>query len=150
VTARELRAEYEALQAREKSARALLASAPALHDEEGPLAHEVENLERALLHREHRQRQDESERPVSQRVAAFGFQVLFIAPIVAMLGITIGRRLRNEAALAVLLLAVGGLVVLAWGVRPVRHALLRSLSPEWRFVRRTRRKLGAWAAATKE
>jgi hypothetical protein len=140
VTGRALREEYEALQAREKRVReALAASEPSLHEEEARLSQELDWLERTLEQREERAARQLARRPVSQRVAAFGFDVLFVVPIVSMLGITIGRRLRNEVEFSVLLLAVGLLIIALWVIRPVRTALLRLLSPEWRFVRRARR-----------
>jgi hypothetical protein len=141
VTARELRQAYEALQVREKRAQEALAASHPSRDEQARLAQELDGLERALVQREARSARQLARRPVSERVAAFGFDVLFVAPIVSMLGITIGRRLRNEVELSVVLLAVGLLIIALWVIRPVRTALLRALSPDWRFVRRARREL---------
>ncbi|MEW5742731.1 MAG: hypothetical protein AB1938_27690 [Myxococcota bacterium] len=139
---RALRTEYEALQAREKRAREVLsASAPAVHVEVEHLSLEVDHLEKALRERESRATRRLASRPVSQRVAAFGFQVLFVAPIVAMVGVALGRQARYQPEVAWVLLVSGLLLTLSWVVGPLRTAVLRGVSPAWRLVRRARRAL---------
>lgn len=141
---RALRERYEALQVREREAKAALAaSESALLDEAAHLEQEVEALEKSLTEDEARTSRALARRPVSQRVAAFGFQVLFVAPIVAMVGVAIGRRLRHEDEAAVALLVVGLVVLLAWVVRPLRTRLLRRGERRWRVVREARALLKA-------
>lgn len=136
---RALRERYEVLQVREREAKAsLAASESALLDEAAHLEQEVEALEKSLTEGEARTSRAQARRPVSQRVAAFGFQVLFVAPIVAMVGVAIGRRLRHQDEAAVALLVVGLLVLLAWVVRPLRTRLLRRGERRWRVVRQAR------------
>lgn len=141
---RALRSDYEALQVREVRAReALAASAPAVRDEALRLTREVEDLEKALEDREARATRRLDRRPVSQRVAAFGFHVLFVAPIVMMVGVALGRHARYQPAAAWALLLGGVVVTLAWVVSPLRTVALRQVSPSWRLVRRARRAVDA-------
>lgn len=143
MSGRALRAEFEALQVRERQARELLAaSEDALRAEAVILEQEVEALEKALQDGEARTRRALERRPVSQRVAAFGFQVLFVAPIVAMAGVALGRRLRSEREAAVGLLVLGLVLVVAWVAGPLRTRLLRRGEQRWRVVRRARALLG--------
>jgi hypothetical protein len=144
VTDRALRERYEVLQARERELKASLETSRGVWlDEAAHLEQEVEALERALTEREARMRRVEARRPVSQRVAAFGFQVLFVAPIVAMVGVAMGRTLRHQDEAAVLVLVAGVLVLMAAVVRPLRTRLLRRSEPRWRVVRQARALLEA-------
>jgi hypothetical protein len=139
MTGRALRERYEVLQARERELKVSLETSRGVWlDEAAQLAQEVEALERALTGSEARMRRVEARRPVSQRVAAFGFQVLFVAPIIAMVGVAVGRRLRHEGAAAVALLVAGGLVLVASVVRPLWTRLWRWSEPRWRVVRQAR------------
>ncbi|GMU58533.1 MAG: hypothetical protein AMXMBFR34_02960 [Myxococcaceae bacterium] len=145
---RALRSEYEALQAREKRARDVLSgSTPAVQEEVDHLSREVESLEKALEAREAGATRRLNRRPVSQRVAAFGFQVLFVAPMVAMVGVGLGRQLRYQREAAWLLLVGGLLLTLAWMVGPLRTAVLRGASAPWRLARRARRALAVVEAS---
>lgn len=110
-----------------------------MRDEALRLTREVEDLEKALGDREARAARRLDRRPVSQRVAAFGFQVLFVAPIVAMAGVALGRQARYQPAAAWALLLGGLVVTLAWVVGPLRTVALRQVSPSWRLARRARR-----------
>jgi hypothetical protein len=140
VSDRALRSEYEALQVRQRRACEMLAvSDAAVHVEAEQLSREVASLERALVEREARAARRLARRPVSQRVAAFGFHLLFVAPVVAMVGVALGRRTHDQRAVAGLLLACGLALTLAWAVGPLRTALLRRFSSPWRLVRRVRR-----------
>lgn len=146
---RALRERYEALQVREREARAsLAASEAALRDEALHLEQEVEALEKSLADGEARAIRAQARRPVSQRVAAFGFQVLFVAPIVAMAGVALGRRLRHEDEASVMVLVAGLLVLMAWVVRPLRTKLLRRGERRWRVVRQARALLEPAKAAS--
>lgn len=136
---RALRERYEALQVRERRAReALDVSDGVTRDEAAHLGREVDALEKSLSDGEARSSRVMARRPVSQRVAAFGFQVLFVAPIVSMLGVAMGRKLRHQDEAAVLSMVVGLVVVLAWVVRPLRTRLLRRGAWRWRVVREAR------------
>jgi hypothetical protein len=144
MTGRALRERYEVLQAQERELKASLETSRARWlDDAAHLAQEVEALERALTEREVRMRRVEARRPVSQRVAAFGFQVLFVAPIIAMVGVAVGRRLRHEGVAAVALLVAGVLVLVASVVRPLWTRLWRWSEPRWRVVRQARALLEA-------
>lgn len=75
------------------------------------------------------------------RVTAFGFALLFVTPIVAIIGTAAARSLRGQGELAVALL-VGGLVLIsAVSLGRVRRRVARVFSREWRLVRRARREL---------
>jgi hypothetical protein len=75
-------------------------------------------------------------RSTSQRVAAFGFQLLFVAPIVAMGGVALGRQLAGEPWLAVLCLVAGFAAVTTMMVPALSTRALHRTSMAWRVVSR--------------
>ena len=95
------------------------------------LAHEA-SLYRAALQRNERAER----RSTSQRVAMFGFLLLFVGPIAAMFGTALGRMIHGEpwvaaSCLGVGLISVGVLVVPTLTVR-----LFHTASPRWRLLER--------------
>jgi Flp pilus assembly protein TadB len=137
VSDRAARETFEALQSRRARAQELLeATERPTREERDHLLQEVKNFERVLRAREDRAARAEARRAVSQRVAAFGFEVLFVAPIASMAGVALGRQLGAEHVLAALLLLLGVLLAAVWVVRPARQRLLRRFSPAWRALRR--------------
>lgn len=76
----------------------------------------------------------------SGRILAFGFSLLFVTPIVAMIGVSLSKWLRHETELAVVSLISGALLILGIFFGPLRHLVAHRASAEWKRVR----------AATKE
>lgn len=122
-------AQLEALQERRRLARAELEkdSHPAL----AQLAHEMGLFKTALARVERG-----AVRSTSQRVAMFGFLIIFVGPIIAMFGTALGRLLRNETWAAVLCLAGGVAVVLVVVVPTLSTRVLHSTSRQWRLLER--------------
>ncbi len=75
-------------------------------------------------------------RSTSQRVAAFGFQLLFVAPIVAMGGVAMGRQLAGEPWLAVLCLLMGLAAVVTMVVPALSTRARQRTSTAWRLLSR--------------
>ena len=73
------------------------------------------------------------------RLTTLGFALLFVTPIVAMIGVALSKQLRFQPEVAVLCLVFGlGLIfttLLARARRAVAHLVLA----EWRFIARARR-----------
>ncbi|MFZ5444742.1 MAG: hypothetical protein ACOZQL_32415 [Myxococcota bacterium] len=80
---------------------------------------------------------DES-RTTAARLSGFGFTLLFVTPIVAMVGTALARLLRGQVELGVVLLVVGVLTVGAGLSVKVRRSVARVVSREWRLVRAAR------------
>lgn len=73
------------------------------------------------------------------RLMTFGFALLFVTPIVAMIGFSASKSLRHEAELAVSSLVLGLLLILATLLPRARRAVAHLFSAEWRFIHRARR-----------
>lgn len=133
-----LRDELEALQARRHQLAEALASS-----REAPLfvevlEHELDALEKALTRGEARDDRRTARLPIVQRVATFGFVLLFVVPIVAIIGNSLGRSIRGQTELGVALACVGLAVTVATVVRRIRHAAWHSIARPWRLVREAR------------
>lgn len=74
------------------------------------------------------------------RVMSFGFMLLFVTPMVAIIGTALSRSLRGETALAIVLIAVGLAAISATLSWRVRLKVSRAVSPEWRLVRSVTRR----------
>lgn len=73
------------------------------------------------------------------RVMSFGFMLLFVTPMVAIVGTALSRALRGESALAVVMVVLGLGALFATLSWRVRLRVGRWVSPEWRLVRRVTR-----------
>jgi hypothetical protein len=123
------RTALEALQERRRLARLELGKEPAASTAQ--LAHEL-SLYRTALERSGRA----ARRSTSQRVAMFGFLLLFVGPITAMFGTALGRLLHSEpwAAGCALGLGLGSVAILL--VPALFARVVRSASPRWRLLAR--------------
>ncbi len=128
------RAELEAAQAKLKALEAW-----AVNDEQLELL--AAQLERETQAWE--ERLDRGERKVlredttgtAARVTGFGFSLLFVTPIVAMVGGALARTVKHEVELSVVML-VAGLAVVSVGSWPrARRIIAHRLSGEWRLLR---------------
>ena len=123
------RTALEALQERRRLARLGLAREPAASTAQ--LAHEL-SLYRSALERSGRA----GRRSTSQRVAMFGFLLLFVGPITAMFGTALGRLLHAEPWAAGCALGLGLFSVVILLVPPLFARVVRSASPRWRLLAR--------------
>jgi hypothetical protein len=134
---RDVRAALEAAQAR---LRVLEVSVSTQADGEqlaAELRREADAVE-ALLGRVERHALAKEGAGPGARVMAFGFAVLFVLPVVAMVGFSLGGALRREPVAAGALLAFG-VVLLAASFSPrAREVLRHRLSADFRLVRDAR------------
>ena len=73
------------------------------------------------------------------RLTTLGFTLLFVTPIVAMIGVSLAKLIRFEQELAALCLAVGLGLILATLSARARRAVAHLVLAEWRFIGRARR-----------
>jgi hypothetical protein len=73
---------------------------------------------------------------MAPRVSVFGLVMLFVAPLVDMVGSALGRRLAGEDAAAVGCLVMGAALVLAMLVPGLSSRLLHATSRQWRLLKR--------------
>ncbi len=133
----EARAELERLQARLRELELLGVSDLQLELVAVQLEREAEAWAQWLDRAE--QKALRAENPgTGARVLGFGFSLLVLAPIVAMVGVSGSRLLTHEPELAVAVLLLGLLVVTftAWG--RTRRLVWRRLSRAWRLIRAAR------------
>ena len=71
----------------------------------------------------------------SGRILVFGFSLLFVTPIVAMVGVSLSKLLRHETELSVVTLIFGLLLILGIFFGPLRHLVAHRASGEWKRVR---------------
>lgn len=69
----------------------------------------------------------------------FGFALLFVTPIVAMVGFSAAKLLKQQPEASAAMLSVGALLILATLFARARRAVAHLVSPEWRFVGRARK-----------
>jgi hypothetical protein len=130
-------------------AQARLVELDALSLTDAHLAQVADQLERELtawestLERGERVRLRQDVTGTGGRVLGFGFSLLFVAPIVAIIGSALGRVLRQEPELSVALLLLGAAVVGLTSWPRARRAVAHRVSTEWRFVRRVRAQVDA-------
>lgn len=73
------------------------------------------------------------------RLMTFGFALVFATPIVAMIGVSASKALRQQPEAAGVSLVVGLLLILGVLLAPARRWVAQLVSPEWRFIARTRK-----------
>lgn len=132
-------AERDALEAAQARIRALESGAAvdlsllaeALRDEAERYQAVLEKGERKALSRENP--------GTAGRLMSFGFALLFVAPLVAMVGVSSAQFIRYQQEGAVLLVVLGVLLISGTFSRRVRRGVAHLFSPEWRLVRRAQR-----------
>lgn len=124
------RDDIERLQTRIKELEAT--SVPDLH-----LSSLADSLEREASAYQHVLERSEKRAEAAERggILVFGFSLLFVTPIVAMIGVSLSKLLRHETELAVISLIVGALIVLGIFFGPLRHLVAHRTSGEWKRVR---------------
>lgn len=128
------RAELEALQARQRELEGDLLRVDQLTMLADQLERELDLFEKALDRGERRAlKLDDS--GTAARVMGLGFALLFVTPIVAMIGISLSRAMRHEFELAMALLGAGLVVVTLTSWPRARRAIARRFSPGWRLAR---------------
>jgi hypothetical protein len=103
------------------------------------LEREAQTWEQRLVQAEARATRETQS--TAARVTAFGFALLFVTPIVAIIGTAAARSLRGQGELAVALLVGGLALISAVSLGRVRRRIARVFSREWRLVRRTRHEM---------
>lgn len=102
------------------------------------LEREAESSEQVLQRGERRELARETT-GTQARLMTFGFALLFVSPIVAMVGVSASRFLRHQPELAALTLAAGAGLILATLMVRTQRAVAHLFSPEWRAVKQARR-----------
>ncbi|MGV3624530.1 MAG: hypothetical protein ACO1OB_27165 [Archangium sp.] len=124
----------EQLQARLKTLEA--SAVPDLHL--SVLADSLENEARSyqqVLEKKEKRAEAAESGGQSGRVLAFGFSLLFVTPIVTMIGVSLAKLLRHEKEVSVVILIIGALLILGVFFGPLRHLVAHRASGEWRRVR---------------
>ena len=124
------RDDIERLQARIRELEA--STVPDLH-----LSTLAEALEREAQSYQQVLERNEKRAEAAERgdILVFGFSLLFVTPIVAMIGVSLSKFLRHETGLAVLTLIIGALLILGIFLGPLRHLVAHRASGEWKRVR---------------
>lgn len=73
------------------------------------------------------------------RLTTLGFALLFVTPMVAMIGVSLSKLLRYEQELAAVTLVLGLGLICATLFARARRAVAHVVLPEWRFIARARR-----------
>jgi hypothetical protein len=131
------RAALESAQARLRELEASMPSEAQLSLMADQLEREAESFELALMRAETRaaKTQDIS---MGSRLLGFGFSLLFVTPIVAMIGVSLAKLIRHEFELSLVALISG--LVMVWLVSWPRstRAIARRFSAPWRLARAAR------------
>lgn len=138
----EARDRLERLQARVKELEALVLPDQQLQSLADALDREV-HAYRAWLEKRERKAERAESGGQAGRVLGFAFSLLFVTPIVAIIGVSLGRALRHETEAAVACLVVGVLLVLGTFVGPLRHLVAHGASADWRRLRAAQREVEA-------
>jgi len=77
------------------------------------------------------------------RLMTFGFALLFVTPIVSMIGVSIAKALRTQQEAAMAMLALGALLIAATLMAKARRLIAHLVSAEWRLISRARRMAGS-------
>jgi hypothetical protein len=131
------RAELEAAQARLKELEARMISDLQLQLLADQLDREADTWEQQLDKGEKRRLREDETSPAS-RVMAFGFTLLAVTPVVAMIGISLSRMMRHEFEWAWVLLLLGVAVVVITSLPIARRAIAHRASAAWKLSRQAR------------
>lgn len=139
------RAELEQVQARLKELEARMISDVQLQVLADQLDREADAWEQQLDKGERRKlREDDT--PPGGRLMAFGFALLAVTPVVAMVGISLSRMMRHEFELAWVLLSLGVLVVVVTSLPIARRFIAHRFSRAWKLSREARLEAAALRA----
>lgn len=128
----------ERLQARVKELETLTFPDVQLTALADALEHEAKSYETLLEKNE--KKAEESERAgQAGAVLVFGFSLLFVTPIVAIIGVSLAKLLRHETEIAIACLAVGLLIIFGTFSARLRHLVAHRASSEWKRVRAAQR-----------
>ncbi|MFT3712583.1 MAG: hypothetical protein QM817_33460 [Archangium sp.] len=131
------REELEQAQARIKEIEARMISELQLQLLADQLEREADSWEKTLDRGEKRKLREDTTSP-GARVMAFGFALLAVTPVVAMVGISLSRMMRHEFELAWALLVLGILVVVVTSLPIARRAIAHRFSRAWKLSREAR------------
>ncbi len=106
------------------------------------LEKEADTYEQVLTRGERRALAREATGPAA-RLMTFGFALLFVTPMVSMIGVSASRFIRHQAEAAVGMLVLGVLLIAAILLAPARRLVAHLVSSEWRFLSRARRTAAA-------
>ncbi len=133
----ELRSELEQTQARIKALEAHEVSDLQLEVLADQLEREATLWEQAMDRGEQRALKAEST-PLGSKVISFGFTLLFVGPIVAMVGVSASKALRHEPEWSSVVMATGLLIIGLTSWAKSRRFLAHRLAREWRLTRKAR------------
>lgn len=77
------------------------------------------------------------------RLMTFGFALLFVTPMVSMIGVSLSKMIRTQQEAAVGMLAVGALLIAGVLLARARRLIAHLVSAEWRLIARARRMAGS-------
>ena len=106
------------------------------------LEKEADTYEQVLTRGERRALAREATGPAA-RLMTFGFALLFVTPMVAMIGVSASKFFRHQLEAAVAMLALGVLLITGTLLAPARRLIAHLASSEWRFIGRARRTAAA-------
>lgn len=102
------------------------------------LEKEADTYEQVLTRGERRALAKESTGPAA-RLMTFGFALLFLTPMVSMIGVSASKVVRHQSEAAVGMLVFGVSLITATLLAPARRLIAHLASVEWRFISRARR-----------
>ena len=106
------------------------------------LEKEADTYEQVLTRGERRALAREATGPAA-RLMTFGFALLFVTPMVSMIGVSASRFIRHQAEAAVGMLVLGVLLIAGTLLASARRLVAHLVSSEWRFISRARRTAAA-------
>lgn len=81
------------------------------------------------------------------RLTTLGFALLFVSPMVAMIGVSLSKVLRHEPELAGVMLVLGLALICVTLSARARRAVAHLVLSEWRFIARARRRASSIRAS---
>jgi hypothetical protein len=131
----EAQAQLKALESSSISDEQLLLMADSLEREAASYEQVLEKGERRTLARD-------ATGPAA-RLMTFGFALLFVTPMVSMIGVSISKLLRHQQEAAVAVIVLGASLITATLTARARRSIAHLASAEWRFIAKARRMAGA-------
>ena len=132
------RDELERTQARIRELEAQPVTGEQLSFLASSLEREAESYE-ALLVKSERRAQAREHTNQTTRLMTFGFAMVFVLPIVAMIGVSAGKALHQEPEAAGFILFLGAMLILGVVWSRAQQTVIHLVSGNWRLVRRARR-----------
>ncbi len=132
-----LRSELEETQSELKALEARAVSAAQLEVLADQLEREATLWEQTMDRGEQRALKAEST-PLGSKVISFGFTLLFVGPIVAMVGVSASKALRHEPEWSTVLVVTGLMIIAVTSWAKSRRFLAHRFAQEWRLTRKAR------------